>query len=89
MQCIAVLVLMASLCGQCLASGWMQQPYANDDEFNIRREYLNNATMNCSDQIINVTYTPDYWILPNLKIMGPGEYHEFLTIDGMAGWEVT
>ncbi|ELT89326.1 hypothetical protein CAPTEDRAFT_225776 [Capitella teleta] len=67
----------------------MQQPYG-DDSFNTKAEYLDNATLDCSnDTIVQEDYEVQYWILPDLQHMGKGEEDMFLTIDGIAGWKVS
>ena len=87
MVLLAWLTPLMALCALTQASSWMEQPYP-DDSFNLRRDYLANASLHCSDGLAPEPFTVKYWVLPNLKHMGPGDTEEFRTIDGMAGWQV-
>ena len=68
---------------------WMEQPY-DDDSFNTKAEYLENATLTCEHDldIIPKEYEVKYWVRPDMVHMGPNEEETFLTIDGTAGWKV-
>ena len=67
---------------------WRNAPYGNDD-FNVRAEYTKKTQPECiDDRVANLSFTVQKWILPDMRIMLPGELYSWPTVDGVAAWEV-
>lgn len=71
------------------AKWWMDQPYDNTD-FNARVEYGDNYNLTCEDERLEgLPYDVLYWVIPDMTIMRGGDYLDFKTLDGQAGWQVS
>lgn len=69
-------------------SWWMQQPYGSNS-FNADAEYLATVNLTCTDDSRPDDMDPQYWVLPDLTILGSGDTAEYYTLDGFATWEVS
>ena len=86
---VAILYLSAVCHANYQGRGWwLQQPYTEDDEFNIEAEYGHNYIVTCG----NVTALEEmgdvnvhYWLLPDMNtIDGFNTSVEYFTIDGIS-----
>jgi len=83
LQQLPVIVLLTVTGASALS--WMQQPYTNDS-FNELRKYGDNVVLTCD---VPSGDTVTYWVLPDTRVMQPGEAIAFATLDGIASWRVS